>query len=323
MIMSNIKFSIITPVYNSFNLMKKYFKSLENQTYKNFEVIIVDDCSNDGTYEQLCEYVKKSLLRVSVFKADKNRGPGNARNIGMDSAQGDWITFIDNDDWVDENLLNLVNDIIETEDVNCVIYDYYTTDGKSNSIQYSMYKGNNGIVSMNNCMMYVRNHAIGKFYRRDKVANVKYPLLRRCEDVAFVCRAIDACGSAFYLKQPLYYYYQRSESLSNNSSLDECDMVKAFAILEKSLTCKYPREIKEKSIPDLLYGGLLMMCKSRKDTKYINNYIEKYEIKYPDWYTCDNVNNLGKIKKIFLLAARKRNILLLKILAWIHSRLLR
>ena len=319
--MQNILFSVITPMYNSFELMHRYFESLEQQTYKDFEVVIIDDSSNDGSYEKLCEYVKKSSLNISIRKTDKNGGPGNARNLGMDIAWGEWITFIDNDDWVDINLFQEIKAIIEKENVNCVVYDYYTTDGKKSNIQHSMYKGNTGITSMHNCMMYVRNHAVGKFYKRDCLSKLKYPLLRRCEDVAFVCRAIDACGSVFYLKKPLYYYYQRNNSLSNNLSLDENDMVKAFGILEKNLKHKYPDEIKEKSVSDLLYGGLLIICKSQKNSRYINRYIDDYEIKYPNWYKCENVNNLGKAKKIFLLAARGRQIVLLKILAWIHSRL--
>lgn len=260
------KYSIITPMYNSFDLMRRYFDSLERQSLKNFEVIIVDDCSTDNSYKNMKEYAKTTPLKMTILKTEKNAGPGNARNLGMDVAKGEWITFIDNDDWVDTDLLRKIENVVSKEKVNCVIYDYYTTDGEKKSVSRSMYSGQAGKVSLSQCMIACRNHAIGKFYKlsncREK--NIRYPELRRCEDVAFVCRAIDACETVYYLNEPLYYYYQRSTSLSNNKKLDETDMVKAFNVLEKTLGDKYPEEIKEKSVSDLLYGGLLMMCKSGK-----------------------------------------------------------
>lgn len=318
------KYSIVTPMYNSFNLMGRYFKSLNNQTYKNFEVIIVDDCSTDGSYEKVCAYAEDSPLTIHVFKSETNMGPGNARNIGMDVAKGEWITFIDNDDWVDTDLLENVDAVIAKNQINCIIYDYYTTNGKDKKVARSMYSGEEGIVPISKCMMSVRNHTIGKFY---KLANcrereIRFPMLKRCEDVAFVCRAVDACGSVYYINKPMYYYYQRPTSLSNNKNLDETDMIKAFAILEETLGSKYPEELKEKSVPDLLYGVLLMMCKAGKSNTEISNYIQEYEKKYPEWYQCQSVKSLGKAKELFLTAAKFKQIAIMKQLAYVHSQLI-
>lgn len=320
----NPKYTVITPMYNSFNLMHKYFESLNSQTYKNFEVIIIDDCSTDGSYEKVIEYTKKSPLTISIYQSEKNMGPGNARNIGIKVAKGEWITFVDNDDWVENNLLEEIDKVISNNQVNCVIYDYYITDSKNEKISYSMYEKEEGNISLAKCMSSVRNHTIGKFYKlaNCKENNIYFPLLKRCEDVAFVCRAIDACGSVYYLNKPMYYYYQRPTSLSNNKKLDETDMIKAFDILEKALSSKYPEEIKEKSVSDLLYGVLLIMCKSGKSNLEIKKYIKEYEKNYPDWYKCQMVNKLGNAKKIFLIAAKYKQITLMKILAVIHSKLI-
>ena len=315
------KYSIVTPMYNSFHLMERYFKSLEHQTLKDFEVILVDDCSTDGSYEKACEYAGETSLKLSIYQTEKNGGPGNARNIGMDKACGEWLTFIDNDDWVDTGMMEKVDRVIRNYKVNCVIYDYYITDGKEHRVARSMYSGEKGIISLTKCMASVRNHTIGKFYKltncREK--EIRFPELRRCEDVAFVCRAIDACGSVYYMKEPMYYYFQRPSSLSNNQSLDETDMIKAFGILEKSLGGKYPEEMKEKSVSDLLYGVLLMMCKSGKEDREINLYIDNYEEKYPEWWNCESMQFLGKAKQAFLLAARARKPFLMKQYANLHG----
>lgn len=314
------KFTVVTPMYNSFGLMDKYFDSFINQKYTNFEIIIVDDCSSDGSYEQAVSYAQRSNLDIKVYKSKKNSGPGNARNIGTDHAEGDWITYVDNDDWVDVTLFDKIAKIISTYDVNCIVYDYGLTNGKTVRNASSLYSGTEGLISTKEGIKNIRNHSVGKFYRRECISDIRYPNIRRCEDVAYVAQAVDACGSIYYLKEVLYFYYQRSFSLSNNIKLDEKDMIKAFSILEDHLDGKYPDEIKEKSVPDLLYGVLLMMCKSKKKNSSIKEYIKLYEKKYPDWYKCKIINSMGKGKKIFLLCAKYKLVIGLKLLADLHAR---
>ena len=318
---TNPKYSIVTPMYNSFSLMNRYFVSLANQTFKDFEVIIVDDCSTDDSFEKLCEYVERCPLTVKVLRTEKNGGPGIARNMGMDAAKGEWLTFIDNDDWVDIHLLEKIERVQENSEANSIIYDYYTTNGKDNKVARSMYYGTSGEISFSNCMIYVRNHTVGKFYKLSKCRDkgIKFPPLKRCEDVAFVIRAIIACESAYYLAEPLYYYYQRPMSLSNNASLDESDMIKAFNILEKEFKNEYPRELMEKSVPDILYGVLLMMCKAGKRNREIIEYINNYEKKYPQWEKAEVIAHLGKAKQVFLKTAKKRNIPAMKAISKAHS----
>jgi glycosyltransferase involved in cell wall biosynthesis len=317
------KYSIITPQYNSFDLMEKFFDSLENQTYKDFEVIIVDDCSTDGSYEKLQEKVKSSPLLITLKQAEKNSGPGNARNIGLDSAKGEWVTFIDNDDWVVYDMLERVDRVIELETVNCVIYDYYTyRDGKT-GIARSMYINEGGRKTVSECVISVRNHTFGKFYKLSDCVSVRFPHIRRCEDVAYVCQAIDACGSAYYLNEPLYYYWQRPTSLSNNKKMDETGMLQAFSILEEKLGPKYPAEMKQKSVCDILYGALLMMCKAGKSKKEIVEYINNYETKYPEWWKSDIIKYLGKSKELFLKMTKSRNVCGLKAITYVHSLMVR
>lgn len=314
------KFSIITPCYNSFELMSRYFESFINQSYNDFELIIVDDCSTDGSYEKLKEYAKESQkLNIKVTRTDDNSGPGNARNKGIEIAESEWITFVDNDDWVSVDLLAKVNKIIEEYNVNCVIYDYYLKTDKNEQHMKSMYCGETGIIQLTECMKYVRNHSVGKFYKLKSVKDIRYPNLRRCEDVAYVCQAIEACQLSYYLSEPLYYYYQRKTSLSNKTTIDESDMLQAFGILEKLFLDKYPREIKEKSVTDLLYGVLLMKCKARRNRSEVIEYINSYETKYSEWYECDIINHLGLVKKMFLMSAKKRLYLPMRLYAFVHT----
>lgn len=316
------RFTIITPQYNSFDLMANYFDSLSNQTYKDFEVIIVDDCSVDGSYEKLVEYTKESNLNIRLFQSKYNQGPGNARNIGLDNVKGEWITFIDNDDWVSHDFLEKINNIIEEQNVNAVIYDYYGwLDGKV-SINHSMYIPSSGLKTASECVISVRNHTFGKFYKFSDCKNLRFPNIRRCEDVAYVSQALVLCRKAYYLMEPLYYYRQRPNSLSNQSKMDETGMLQAFSILEDRLGNEYPDEIKQKSVCDLLYGVLLMMCKARKSNKELLTYIKKYENKYPDWHKSEIINYLGLPKKVFLKCAKLHSVMGIRIITKIHSYLI-
>lgn len=314
-----MKYSIITPQFNSFELMDKYFDSLLHQTFKDFELVIVDDCSDDGSWEKLLEYVKTCPMKVTLLQSEKNMGPGNARNLGIDSSTGEWITFIDSDDWVPYDFLERVDMVIKKEVPNCLIFDYYTWLNGKLGVARSMYVDRSGMKTISECISYVRNHTIGKVYRRDLCKDVKYPKLRRCEDVAYVAQAIAACGNAYYLNEPLYFYRQRPTSLSNISQLDQSDMLTAFSILEARFLSAYPLEIKNKSITDLLYGAVLMMCKSGASNSQILEFIFKYETKYPEWWTCEIIKHVGTPKKVFLKFAHWHCVWGIKFLAYIHS----
>lgn len=321
----SVEYSIITPVYNSYALMNRYFDSLKRQTYKNFEVILVDDCSTDGSFEKLKEVINGLNLCITLVRTKKNSGPGNARNIGMNLAQGKWVTFVDNDDWIEETLLSEIEKVRSDTTVGCVVYDLYAKTEKNKSVMESMYSMESGNICLSDAMMYTRNHAVGKFYQLDllRKKDIQFPNLRRCEDVAFVCQAIEACKSVYYLKKPLYYYFQRSNSLSNDSKMDHSDMVKAFEIIENKLGEEYPNVIEAKSVTDLLYGGILMMCKAHKSRNEIKEYIKSYEKKYPRWKYSPILEKVGGGKQLFLRLAEKKAIRMLKLLTFVHSLIIR
>ncbi|MGL6115423.1 MAG: glycosyltransferase family 2 protein [Cetobacterium sp.] len=96
--------SIITPSYNSKEYILETIKSVQNQSYKNWEMIIIDDCSRDGTLE-LLEILEKEDSRIKILKNTENKGPGFCRNLGFKVASGEYICLLDSDDlWEEEKL---------------------------------------------------------------------------------------------------------------------------------------------------------------------------------------------------------------------------
>lgn len=108
------KISIVIPVYNKEKYLKKCLDSIIGQDFQNYEVIIVDDCSTDKSYAICSKYTENS--NVKLISTQKNRGPGFARNKGLEIASGDYVTFIDADDWIDASYLS---NFIKNMDVEC------------------------------------------------------------------------------------------------------------------------------------------------------------------------------------------------------------
>ena len=102
----NFMISIVIPVYNAKDKMAKCLNSLINQSSNNFEVIFIDDCSTDGSYEYLKKFFKNAKMNVKIHQNEKNSGPGVSRNNGIKMSEGKYLMFIDSDDYI-------TNDCIE------------------------------------------------------------------------------------------------------------------------------------------------------------------------------------------------------------------
>lgn len=126
--MKNKKVSIILPTYNRAHIIKKSIDSILHQTYENFELIIVDDGSNDNT-EQVVENIKDS--RLIYHKYENNRGPSKARNVGIELALGQYIAFADSDDVWRENKLSKQMELINNSDYKIVYCPYALVKGKT------------------------------------------------------------------------------------------------------------------------------------------------------------------------------------------------
>lgn len=127
-----MKFSIVVPVYNVEKYIRKCLESILRQSYDNFEVIIVDDGSTDESYKIIDEYVQKDS-RFKSFKK-KNGGLSDARNYGMNYVTGDYLLFVDSDDYIAEDLLLNLKNILDVKTVDLVAFNSIVCDDDENII---------------------------------------------------------------------------------------------------------------------------------------------------------------------------------------------
>lgn len=223
------KISIIVPVYNVELYLKDCVDGLINQTYKNIEIILVDDGATDKSGE-ICDELSKKDSRIIVLHK-KNGGLSDARNYGLDRAHGEYIIFVDSDDLVSEEMVEVLYNSLANNNADISIIDptHFYNDEKpeynlSNEIE--IYNSEKSI-----CEMLYQNKflvsAWGKIYKKEIIKNNKFPVGMIFEDIAVMYKILDKCNVVVYNKSKLYGYRHRDDSITTkNFSKKDLDILK-------------------------------------------------------------------------------------------------
>jgi len=209
--MKKKKIDIILPVYNSKKYISETINSILKQTYKDWNLIIIDDCSNDGTYKILEDFKNKhqNTDKVFLYRNIKNKGQGCARNIGLKKSRSDYVAFIDSDDTWEKNKLKYQIKYMLDNKYNFTFTDYQSVKGNKKKIirNPDYYNYNN----------FIRNTSIATstmIIKRNIIKNISFPRLRLCEDFYFKCRILKQTR-AYNCKAVFSYYRIRKDSLQN------------------------------------------------------------------------------------------------------------
>lgn len=221
-----MKFSIITPYFKCFKLMDKYFECLEKQEYKNFEVILIDDASNDGCIGKIDEQLTKREIAHTIKINSRNSGPGISRNIGIDIASGDFLFFLDADDWIAEDTLSRIKSVVEeSPDVECVAFDYYKVSNDGKKKPYSIIDGD---FDHEKIIRKINTSCMGKAYSASFINDKKIRFFPGylAEDFYFTIAAMSECNTIRYLKNNLYFYREANTSITHNVNIEQLNGIK-------------------------------------------------------------------------------------------------
>lgn len=204
--MKNIFYSIIIPVYNSENTILKCIESCLMQTYENFEIIIVDDCSADNTVALIQEYIQThGINNIFVNQLKYNQGPSVARNKGIELAQGDFIALLDSDDYFEANKLETVSQALAVNtSIDLLGHNYKifveTEPTKSYTVDVILSK----LIKISCIKLLLKNFAVTPSIVFKKSMNIKFDeAMRYTEDHDFFLRACMKNYKIFYLDLPL------------------------------------------------------------------------------------------------------------------------
>ena len=202
--------SIITPVYNSEEYLEKTIKSVINQTYKNWELIIVNDNSNDKTQTIVNKYKSK---KIKYYINTKTLGAGYSRNVGTKKAKGRYITFIDSDDiWHKDYLFKTFN-FLKKNNHEFVFTSYFwlTEEGLKKGIFEVPKKIDYKTILKSNPIS-----CLTRMYDTKYIGKIYSPKLKIRQDYVFCLKILKRINFAYGLNKPLAYRRLRSKSLSNN-----------------------------------------------------------------------------------------------------------
>lgn len=211
--------SIIVPVYKVEKYIHKCIESILNQTYDKLEIILIDDGSPDSC-PKICDDYALRDNRIKVIH-QKNQGLSSARNKGIELAKGEYIGFVDSDDYIEPSMFqDLYNTIVENN-ADISICNFYVINNKSkektvkNGLKNKQY---NKIEALKEILLdnEIQSYAWNKLYKRELFENVKYPVGKKYEDIGTTFYLFEKSNRIQYIGKPGYNYLNREDSIVFN-----------------------------------------------------------------------------------------------------------
>ena len=215
--------SIIVPVYNVENFLDVCIKSIIRQTNKNIEIILVDDGSTDNS-GVICDKWADIDERIKVIHK-KNGGLSDARNEGLRVAKGEYIVFVDSDDFINENLVRYCLEIIKKEDADIVTFEYQMVEENCNTWVEEEENGSVESITGQGLLCEILKNKEGyvvawnKFYKRNIWNELRFPFEKIHEDEFVIADVMLAAKKVVVSNQKLYYYRQRKGSIMSSRTI--------------------------------------------------------------------------------------------------------
>lgn len=261
--MKNDLVSIVVPVYNVEKYLKKCIDSILNQTYKNLEIILVDDGSTDNS-GKICDDYSSSDERIKVIHK-QNGGLSDARNLGIDNSTGKYITFIDSDDYITNNYIEYLVTILEKNNADISICDYKIVHNEFGFIDKS--KEIINIYTYEECIMKLLygTHklisACGKLYKKNLFKLIRYPKNQLFEDINTTYKTYFESKNIVVSNLKMYMYLVRNDSITTSKfNTRNFDQIRATDEMCSDIIKKYPSMINGINRRKL-YSRISVLCK--------------------------------------------------------------
>lgn len=216
-ISNNVMISVIVPVYNVEDYLEECCDSIINQTYKNLEVLLIDDGSTDNS-GMICDKLGEKYSCVRVFHKS-NKGLASARNFGIEHAQGDYLGFVDSDDWIYRDMYSSMMDVAirHSADIVCCNFDLQIDDKivKRGGSGMEVLMQNEAVVNLM-FPQYYQFYAPNKIFRRSIFRDINFPIGRHFEDIPTIYRLFLNSDKVYFIHKSGYVYRQRKESITNS-----------------------------------------------------------------------------------------------------------
>ena len=298
------KVSVIVPFYNVEGYIEKCLETLVNQTLEDIEIILVNDGSKDRSIEIVNKFLEAYPEKL-VYLEKENGGLSDARNYAIPYAKGEYIAFLDSDDYVEKDMYQKMYELAKKENSDMVECDFYWEyPDKLKKDVGVIYNGKKEMLEN------VRVVAWNKLIRREilEKTEVKFPKGYRYEDVEFTYKLVPFIEKVSFLKKPCVHYIQREDSISNSQNertkeiFDVLDHVIDY-YKEKGIYETYQEEIEYIYVRYAFCSSLLRIVKIEDvalQEKLLNLTWEKVNTNFPNWKR-NSILKKGKgLKNLYL-----------------------
>lgn len=301
--------SVIVPIYNVEKYLARCVDSIVNQTYKNLEIILVDDGSPDICPQMCDDYAKKDSRIKVVHK--KNGGLSDARNAGMAVATGKYISFIDSDDYVSDDFFECLLDVMNKENsdiAECSVVKFYEDnrfDEFSDDLSVKTYDTQDAMSALIAENPF-HQHVWNKLYKTELVKDIPYAVGKLNEDEFWTYRVFGRANKVARLNKTMYYYFQRSSSIMGvGYNIRRLDALEGKANRQKYIENNFPDLSTQAKID--LYGSCMFAYQSvlkfmsgadkKKALELIRKYRKMYNLSFDEIKLADK-----SARKYFYLA---------------------
>ena len=281
--------SVIIPVYNVESYLDRCVESVVGQTYTNLEIILVDDGSPDNS-PTMCDNWAAKDARIKVIHKE-NGGLSSARNSALDIMKGEYLTFVDSDDYIDKNAVEIMYNRILNDNSDIAICNYKCVTDNSDDYWDNTYPLKDEILSKNEILrkLVEYNHwhyviACCKLYKKQLFDSIRFPVGKLHEDVFTAHLIFDLCARVSCLSSILYYYYQAPESITHNYSINSLDIIDGYLnrldfFIEKNM--EYESALSAETVAEKILQAYDRLDMNETENKsVINGYKREYDKRY-------------------------------------------
>lgn len=307
-----VAISIIVPIYNVEKYLKKCLLSIEKQTFDNFEVILVDDGSNDNSRIIAEQFVKRNTDKFRLI-CQENQGLSNARNTGILHATGDYICFVDSDDYLDSMYLYDMYQEAKKSNADMVFCAFASVNENGTIIkeihEQGFVEGEKYSIYDRPDLLLIQNAAWNKMYKKSIILeqgllftpNVWY------EDLRFVKKFMVFCKSCVYCDKVLYNYLIRPGSIMNSMASDRnleiisaIKEVKQFYEEKVGKNNRFINEIEFIAIDHMYISASVRLIRAHKNNyrQLINKILYEFQLMFPDFKKNSYISTLDSSRKI-------------------------
>lgn len=311
----NPKISVIIPVYNSQKYLKKAIDSIVNQTIgvQYLEIIIVDDGSTDNSL-MIIEKYKEQFPDNFIIKKIKNSGSSIARNTGIDVSKGEYISFIDSDDYIDNEMYEKMINVAQRDNSDMVVCGAKVLNEEGKILKYwksgDVLFGGQNIKERKESLINILPAPWNKLYKRELFFkhNIRFPKGIRHQDLATIPRLLLHCNKISKIDKYFYNYIIHNGSITRTYDRKILDIIEVLSIVNNYYKIKkcynyFIEELEFLNIEHLLFRATsrAINIKNTKLRKEVCNELLVFlNSQFPKWYNNKYIENVGFIKKSYL-----------------------